>query len=74
VTVENPTNALAFFVHLAVTKGQGGEEVAPAFWEDNYFSLLPGEKRTVSGTVAESDLDGRAPAVKVSGWNVTSRE
>ena len=72
VTVENPSKALAFFVHLAVTKGQGGEEVAPTFWEDNYFSLLPGEKRTVSGTVAVSDLGGQTPAVKISGWNVAT--
>ena len=23
----------------------GGEEVLPVFWEDNYFSMLPGEER-----------------------------
>lgn len=43
VTVENPSTHLAFMVHLQVNKGKDGEEVLPVLWEDNYFSLLPGE-------------------------------
>ena len=42
MTVENPGKSLAFFVHLKVNQA-GGEEVLPVIWQDNYFSLLPGE-------------------------------
>ncbi|MBI5093502.1 MAG: hypothetical protein HZB26_13805 [Candidatus Hydrogenedentes bacterium] len=70
VTVTNPSKGLAFQVHLALTKGAGGPEVTPAFWSENYVSLLPGESRTIQGAVYVRDLDGAAPAVKVDGWNV----
>ncbi len=45
VTIENPSKSLAFFVRLKVDKGAKGEEILPVVWEDNYISLLPGEKR-----------------------------
>jgi exo-1,4-beta-D-glucosaminidase len=71
VVVENPTSHLAFFVHLKVTKGQGGEEVVPVLWEDNYFPLMPGEKREIKATYRIEDLQGASPVVEVDGWNVT---
>ncbi len=70
VTVENPGKDLAFFVRLKVDKGAGGEEVLPVIWEDNYISLLPGEKREISATYRASQLGGAKPVVEVSGWNV----
>ena len=70
VAVENPGKALAFFVHLKVDKGKGGEEILPVIWEDNYFSLLPGEKREVTATYRTAELGSSKPDVEVSGWNV----
>ena len=70
VTVENPGNHLAFFVHLRVTKGRHGEEVLPILWEDNYFSLMPHEKRTITATYQKKDLQGAAPTLAVDGWNM----
>ena len=48
VEVENPSEHLAFFVHLRIMKGKGGEEVLPVLWEENYFPLMPGEKAEVT--------------------------
>jgi exo-1,4-beta-D-glucosaminidase len=70
VTLENPGKALAFFVRLKVNKGSGGKEILPVIWEDNYFSLLPGEKREVSATYRSAELGNAKPEVEVSGWNV----
>jgi len=70
--VTNPTDRLAFFVHLAATKGPGGEEVLPVFWDDNYFSLLPGESRELIAQLDAAALDGAEPALEVGGWNVRS--
>lgn len=66
IQVCNPTEHLAFFLKLRLLDGADAE-VLPAYWEDNYFSLLPGECRTV--TVA---CDSRRPGlrVEVEGWNV----
>jgi len=69
VTVENVGQTLAFLVHLAVTQGEKGEEVAPCYWSDNYLALLPGQKRTVTVRFATADLAGAAPAVALGMWN-----
>ena len=70
VKVKNPTSHLAFMVYLDLKKGNSGESVVPVFWDSNYFTLLPGEERTVSVWVHTSDLKGQKPVVKVGGWNV----
>ena len=70
VTLENPSKNLAFFVRLKVDKGLKGEEILPVLWEDNYVSLLPGEKREITATYRAKELGGAKPTVEVSGWNV----
>jgi exo-1,4-beta-D-glucosaminidase len=70
VTIENPGAALAFFVHLKVNREKDGEEILPVLWQDNYFSLLPGERRQLSATYGLDDLAGSRPEVQVDGWNI----
>ena len=70
VVLQNPSKSLAFFVRLKVDKGIKGEEILPVVWEDNYISLMPGEKREVTATYRASELGTAKPAVEVSGWNV----
>ena len=69
-TLENPSKSLAFFVRLKVNKGKGGDEILPVLWQDNYISLLPGEKREVTATYRAQELGTAQPAVEVNGWNV----
>ena len=69
VMIENPSKNLAFFVRLKVDKGPKGEEILPVVWEDNYISLLPGEKREVTATYRTAELGTAKPTVEVSGWN-----
>ncbi|MCE5240797.1 hypothetical protein LLH23_20230 [bacterium] len=66
VQVRNDSDALAFFIRARVLRG--GDEVLPALWSDNYFSLLPGEIRdlTVELPATEGPL-----TVAVDGWNIT---
>jgi exo-1,4-beta-D-glucosaminidase len=47
VTVYNPTDKVAFMIRLTA-KDKQGQLICPAYWSDNYFSLAPGEKRTVT--------------------------
>lgn len=70
VILQNPSDHLAFMVRVRLTKGQGGEDVVPILWDDNYVSLLPGEKRGITGSYRMRDLGGAMPAVAVEGWNV----
>ncbi len=70
VTVRNSSSHLAFFLHLQVTKGQGGDEVLPVLWDSNYFPLMPGESREVTATYFGADALGSNPVIEVDGWNV----
>ena len=68
VIVENPSKSVAFFVRLKLS-GKAGE-VLPVIWEDNYITLLPGEKREVGATYRAMRLQGAKPVVQASGLNV----
>jgi len=70
VKVKNPTSHLAFMVYLDLKKGNSNESVVPVFWGDNYFTLMPGEERTISVWCHTSDLEGKDPRLVISGWNV----
>jgi exo-1,4-beta-D-glucosaminidase len=70
VTLENPSKSLAFFIRLKINKSAKGEEILPVVWEDNYISLLPGEKRTVTATYRTAQLATAQPTVEVTGWNL----
>ena len=70
VTVENPSQSLAFFVRLKVNNDSSGEEILPVLWQDNYISLLPGEKRELTATYRSNELGTAKPVVEVTGWNV----
>jgi exo-1,4-beta-D-glucosaminidase len=70
VEVDNPTKDLAFQVELILNNGATGSAIVPVFWDDNYFSLLPGERRIIKGYFNESK--GIKPIVKVRGWNIKS--
>jgi exo-1,4-beta-D-glucosaminidase len=57
-------------VHLAVKRSNDSKGIPPVLWQDNYISLLPGEKREITAEYRESDLQNSKPLVSVDGWNV----
>ena len=46
-TVSNKTDKVAFMIRLTA-KDENGQLICPAYWSDNYFTLAPGETRTVT--------------------------
>lgn len=67
VVLNNPSKNLAFMVHLRLTDGPSGADIVPVFWDDNYFSLLPGEHRDIAlryGEVSPSAV------IAIDGFNV----
>ncbi len=69
VSIENPSRSLAFGVRLKLEKGAGGDEVLPVLWEDNYFALLPGERREITATYRAKDIGRAVPVVEAAAWN-----
>ncbi|MEP6912358.1 MAG: sugar-binding domain-containing protein [bacterium] len=71
VTVSNPSDGLAFFVRLQIKAGRYGEDILPIVWQDNYFSLGPGERKEISATYNLKDAEKAAPFLAVGGWNIS---
>lgn len=68
VTLANTGSAPALNGKLTLVDAKGAR-ILPAYYADNYVSLLPGERRTV-----EIRYPGEARAgakVDLRGWNVT---
>ena len=70
VQVENVGKGLAFLTRLRLVTGKDQSEILPVFWEDNYISLLPGEKREVNVRIRRSDIGDAQPTLLVDGFNV----
>jgi exo-1,4-beta-D-glucosaminidase len=68
--LENPASGLAFAVNPKIILKNSGELVCPVFWSDNYFSLLPGEKRKLKVEFFSGDLNGETPVLQIEGWNI----
>ena len=73
VTVKNLGNNIAFMVHLRAARRKGGADITPILWEDNYFSLLPGEQREVSASYSSSGLAGDSAVLEVEGFNIAKQ-
>jgi len=51
-----------------------GEQILPAYFSDNYFSLMPGEVRDITIEYDDKHLGDGEPQFAVEGWNITERE
>ena len=74
VTLKNSTNAIALMTHLQLHEKASGKRVLPAFYSDNYLTLVPGESRTVTIEAATKGFDGDGPEVLVDGFNVMVKD
>ena len=69
-TVVNRSKAIALLVRLKLMKGKDNQqEVLPIRWIDNYFMLLPGEKREVTAQYLLTDLGNFKPTVVAGCFN-----
>ena len=73
-TVSNPTSSVAVAIRLKLLHASSGKRVLPAMYEDNYFSLLPGEKRSVAIRFASSASAGNATRLALEGWNIADTQ
>ena len=69
VTLRNTGKTPALLLRLTL-KGSDGDEILPVDYSDNYFSLLPGESRTVEVRWSSFDARGLSPEITLSGMNL----
>lgn len=67
VNLENRGESIAFLINLKLIDKSTGKSVLPVFWDVNFISLLPYEKRTLRATF---DMGVIAELV-TEGWNVS---
>ena len=71
VTLENQSGVPAFFVSLNLVDGQG-KDVLPLIWDDNYVTLWPKERMTLTASKV-GDGSWEPLEVQVVGRNVEKR-
>lgn len=69
VEVTNTSDTVAFFVRMAL-KDADGQMVTPAFWDENFISLKPGESRVYTCRTKASSQEQLN--VELSGWNIAT--
>jgi hypothetical protein len=69
VALENTGPAVALAAKMTLLRASDGERILPAYFSDNYVSLLPGEKRVVEISYPEAKASAAA-LIAIRGWNV----
>ncbi|HRD01736.1 MAG TPA: glycoside hydrolase family 2 TIM barrel-domain containing protein [Candidatus Saccharicenans sp.] len=70
IELANNSPYVAFNLEIQVLKKMREQSVVPLFLDDNYFSLLPGDKRVIRGYFNFDDLEGDEVDLRIRGWNV----
>ncbi len=65
LTVKNTGNTPAPFLRVNL-KGADGEQILPVIYSDNYFTLMPGEQKTVTISWKAEDARGQEPIVEIT--------
>jgi hypothetical protein len=69
---KNTSRQLAFFLNPQVV--QGGAEIMPSFWSDNYFSLAAGGSTTVTVSIPMEKTTKGDLSLVLEGWNTGKEE
>lgn len=67
--IENHGNSAALTTKLTLLNAEDGSRILPAYYSDNYVSLLPGETREMDIECPASAAHGPAK-LSVRGWNL----
>jgi hypothetical protein len=75
IKISNTKNETAFFIRLKVTNSSN-EVVLPAYFTENYITLLPGEAKEITLDLSAGKADGGLNDLRlvIEGWNVSPEE
>jgi Exo-beta-D-glucosaminidase Ig-fold domain len=61
--LHNAAKTPALMVRLKAVREKTGDRILPAIYSDNYIALMPGERRTVSTELEDTDTRGEKPKI-----------
>ena len=70
--LENTGSTAAIELKLTLLEADGKTRVLPAYYSDNYVSLLPGEKKEIVVQYQKTAATG-AVSIGLRGWNLGQR-
>ena len=70
-TLKNGSHGISFFNRMELLD-KDLVPVRPSFYDDNFFSLMPGEAKTVSIETADAHA-GNGLVLRLSGWNTDTK-
>ena len=65
--ITNTGSSPALAIHLTLCDARTGGHILPVYYDNNYFSLLPGESHDFR--IEFPKHDGK-PQVDITGWNI----
>ena len=71
IALTNSGSTTAVLVKLTLEDAATGKRILPAYYSDNYVSLLPGEQRTIT---IDYPSDSHRPAIGLRGWNLAEQK
>jgi hypothetical protein len=72
VDLRNTGTVVSLENKLTLTNASDGSRILPAYYSDNYVSLLPGESREIDITYPVKSANGAAQ-LGLRGWNLASQ-
>ena len=74
IRIENKNQIPAIMLQIKTVTKKSGQRLLPAFYSDNYISLMQNEVREITVEFDSKILNGDEPAVFIDGWNIPEFE
>jgi beta-galactosidase/beta-glucuronidase len=68
--LQNRSAYPALMTRLKVVREKSEDRILPVIYSDNYFTLMPGETRSIRTELNHADTRGERPRMVVSGFNL----
>ncbi|MEO2071091.1 MAG: hypothetical protein ABGW99_07080 [Zunongwangia sp.] len=66
--ITNPeNNTVSFFNRISLENSETGERILPTFYDDNYFSIVPGATREIILEAPGNEVNDLQ--ISIEGWN-----
>jgi mannosylglycoprotein endo-beta-mannosidase len=73
INIKNSSEAISFFTRIKL-ENKSGRQIKPAFYSDNFFSLLPGEKKNITIEIPFENKKSKGCKLILDGWNCEKLE
>jgi mannosylglycoprotein endo-beta-mannosidase len=75
IEISNQGNETAFFIRLKILNSKD-ELILPSYFTDNFFTLLPGDRKQVELDLVSTGIAGNQDGLKLvtEGWNIIPEE